>query len=87
MQKIVVIILLASLSGCSYFKENTKTTVSWDDGEEVKISSKPDSLVTVKTENGEVTVDLRGRPTLFQLFVEALLLRGSGVSKSDQEIK
>lgn len=75
--------LLASLSGCSYFKENTKTTVTWNDGEEVKVSSKPDSLVTVKTENGEVTVDLRGRPGIIEQFFSALLLRANSSKRSD----
>lgn len=61
-------------SGCSIFSPRVKTTVVWDDGKTIEITSKSDALVVIKKGDEELTADLRGRPGIIEQFFSGLLL-------------
>ena len=61
MKQILILLTFLTMTGCA-----TLTTVTWHDGKVITIKSKHDAMVTVKQPDGEVTVDNRGKPNIFE---------------------
>lgn len=87
MKPLILLTLLASLAflpGCISF--NTKTSVIWHDGKEIKVSSKSDAVVTVKMKDGvELIVDNRGKAGIIEQFFAGLLIRAPRPQNSEAD--
>ncbi len=75
MRIVAIFIMLIGLSGCQLLSGNVKTTVTWEDGSEVKVSSKSDAIVTMEKDGEKLTVDNRGRPGFIEQIVGAFLVK------------
>lgn len=83
--RITAFLFLILMSGCSLFDSNIKTTITWDNGDKIEVSSKEDALVVIEKGDEKLTVDNRGEPSLFKLFIESFFIRASGVGGNSKK--
>ena len=69
MKKVFIVFVLL-FAGCA----PSRTRIVWHDGKEILINSQGKSMVTVKLDNGEVTVDGRTSSIIRDL-TQAIILR------------
>lgn len=76
---ITVIILIIMLAACA-----ATTTITDPEGRQYEIVSRPDALVHAKLSNGiDLTVDNRGKPSLFDSVMQFMLLDELNDNKGD----
>ena len=76
--KIVILALLLFAYGCT-----VKTQIVEPDGSIYTIQSKSDSMVVMKSNEREITVDNRGKPNIFESLLGWLLLKTPDVVQAN----
>jgi len=87
MKILTVAILALLLSGCSLM--NVKTTIEDPDGKVWTVSSKSDSVVSIKAKDAEIVVNNQGRMSAFEAVLGMAMTNTNvnlGLSNEPQEI-